>query len=63
MNDQMKFNIKISKEDDGLFLASALGFVGDGNTVKEALDTWINAITDDAIEKARSRKARERHGE
>lgn len=46
-----KFNIHIIKGDDGLFLASALGYVGGGNTVKDALDAWISAIVDDAISK------------
>lgn len=44
------FNIQITKCDDGLFLASAFNYIGGGNTVKGALDAWMDAIIDDAIE-------------
>jgi predicted RNase H-like HicB family nuclease len=43
------FSILITAGKDGLFLASALGFEGSGNNVKEALDAWVDAIVDDAI--------------
>jgi hypothetical protein len=47
-----EFSILITEGKDGLFLASAIGFVGCGNTVKEALDAWVDAIVDDAIHHA-----------
>jgi hypothetical protein len=47
--NRREFSILITEGKDGLFLASALGFVGGGNTVKEALDAWVDVIIDDAI--------------
>lgn len=46
-----KFSIEITKGNDGLFLASALGAIGGGSTVREAFDSWAEALTDNAIER------------
>jgi hypothetical protein len=54
------FNIQITNGDDGLFLASALGYIGGGNTVKDALDAWVDAILDHAIQRTLELKERER---
>jgi hypothetical protein len=50
--NRREFSILITEGKDGLFLASAIGFVGGGNTVREALDAWVDAIVDDAIGRA-----------
>jgi hypothetical protein len=47
--NRREFSILMTEGKDGLFLATALGFVGGGNTVKGALDAWVEAIIDDAI--------------
>lgn len=51
--NRREFSILITEGKDGLFLASAIGFVGGGNTVRDALDAWIDAIVDNAIEQAK----------